>query len=79
MRTGKQPDWVCPSPDCRNKNFGWREQCNRCQVYFASLLPSQMRSTFQHAWLCKVVHFGGPLLVFSPSPTACFLKLGDLL
>ena len=29
-RAGKQPDWICP--DCRNKNFGWREACNRCQV-----------------------------------------------
>ena len=29
-RTGKAPDWHCP--DCRNKNFGWRELCNRCQV-----------------------------------------------
>ena len=32
VRTGKAPDWVCPNADCRNKNFGWREQCNRCQV-----------------------------------------------
>lgn len=29
-RTGKAPDWHCP--ECRNKNFGWREVCNRCQV-----------------------------------------------
>ena len=37
MRTGKAPDWICPSPECRNKNFGWREVCNRCEV--RSLLP----------------------------------------
>ncbi len=30
VRGGKQPDWTCP--DCRNKNFGWREVCNRCGV-----------------------------------------------
>ncbi|KAK9823203.1 hypothetical protein WJX72_001083 [[Myrmecia] bisecta] len=30
MRTQKQPDWICP--DCKNKNFGWREQCNRCSI-----------------------------------------------
>jgi hypothetical protein len=29
-RTGKQPDWVCS--DCGNKNFGWRQFCNRCKV-----------------------------------------------
>lgn len=29
-RTGKAPDWHCP--ECRNKNFGWREVCKRCQV-----------------------------------------------
>ena len=29
-RTGKAPDWHCP--DCKNKNFGWREVCNRCSV-----------------------------------------------
>ena len=32
MRTGKAPDWLCPDPSCRNKNFGWREECNRCHV-----------------------------------------------
>ena len=30
VRGGKQPDWSCP--DCKNKNFGWREVCNRCGV-----------------------------------------------
>ncbi len=30
MRGNKQPDWLCR--DCGNKNFGWREVCNRCQV-----------------------------------------------
>ena len=30
MRGNKQPDWMCK--DCGNKNFGWREVCNRCQV-----------------------------------------------
>ncbi len=30
-RTGKQPDWVCG--DCANKNFGWRQFCNRCKVW----------------------------------------------
>lgn len=34
-RTGKAPDWHCP--DCRNKNFGWREVCNRCQVCAAAV------------------------------------------
>ncbi len=29
-RTGKAPDWHCP--ECKNKNFGWREVCNRCSV-----------------------------------------------
>ena len=29
-RTGKQPDWNCA--ECSNKNFGWRQQCNRCQA-----------------------------------------------
>ena len=43
MRTGKQPDWVCPSTDCRNKNFGWRESCNRCQV---ASLPRQALQCF---------------------------------
>lgn len=32
MRNGKQPDWTCPEPNCQNRNFGWREVCNRCQV-----------------------------------------------
>ena len=36
-RAGKQPDWICP--DCRNKNFGWREACNRCQVRFSAHRP----------------------------------------
>ncbi len=39
MRTGKAPDWHCP--DCKNKNFGWREVCNRCQV----------RGCLRHQWL----------------------------
>ncbi|KAK9868052.1 hypothetical protein WJX84_004457 [Apatococcus fuscideae] len=30
VRSGKQPDWTCP--DCKNKNFGWREICNRCGI-----------------------------------------------
>ena len=30
MRGNKQPDWLCR--ECQNKNFGWREVCNRCQV-----------------------------------------------
>ncbi|DBA69944.1 TPA: hypothetical protein ACH3X2_012437 [Trebouxia sp. C0005] len=30
MRGNKQPDWLCR--DCGNKNFGWREVCNRCQL-----------------------------------------------
>ncbi len=30
MRGNKQPDWLCR--DTGNKNFGWREVCNRCQV-----------------------------------------------
>lgn len=29
-RTGKQPDWICS--ECQNKNFGWRQSCNRCKV-----------------------------------------------
>ena len=28
----RQNDWLCPVDTCRNKNFGWREACNRCQV-----------------------------------------------
>ena len=32
VRGAKQPDWTCP--DCKNKNFGWREICNRCGVGF---------------------------------------------
>lgn len=30
VRGNKQPDWMCK--DCGNKNFGWREICNRCQI-----------------------------------------------
>ncbi len=30
-RTGKvHTDWTCP--ECSNRNFGWREVCNRCKV-----------------------------------------------
>lgn len=29
-RGGRPSDWFCP--DCNNKNFGWREVCNRCQA-----------------------------------------------
>ena len=32
LRAGKEPDWICPDTNCRNKNFGWRQACNRCQV-----------------------------------------------
>ena len=33
MRGGpRQNDWLCPVDTCRNKNFGWREFCNRCQA-----------------------------------------------
>ncbi len=30
QRTGKAPDWHCL--ECKNKNFGWRDVCNRCSV-----------------------------------------------
>ena len=42
MRGGpRQNDWMCPVDSCRNKNFGWREFCNRCQVgTHAWLVPS---------------------------------------
>ena len=31
VRTGKaNADWTCP--ECNNRNFGWREMCNRCKV-----------------------------------------------
>lgn len=31
VRTGKaNTDWTCP--ECNNRNFGWREICNRCKV-----------------------------------------------
>ena len=39
LRTGKQLDWLCPDANCRNKNFGWREECNRCHVRGAPRLP----------------------------------------
>ena len=29
-RSGKVADWNCS--ECGNKNFGWRETCNRCKV-----------------------------------------------
>lgn len=32
VRGGKEPDWICPDQNCSNKNFGWRQACNRCQV-----------------------------------------------
>jgi hypothetical protein len=32
VRGQKEPDWICPEPNCQNKNFGWRQVCNRCQV-----------------------------------------------
>lgn len=32
VRGQKEPDWICPEPNCQNKNFGWRQLCNRCQV-----------------------------------------------
>ena len=32
LRGGKEPDWICPDANCHNKNFGWRQACNRCQV-----------------------------------------------
>ena len=32
VRGGKEADWICPDQNCANKNFGWRQACNRCQV-----------------------------------------------
>lgn len=35
-RTGKvNADWTCPQ--CDNRNFGWREVCNRCKVHLGCL------------------------------------------
>lgn len=42
MRGNKQPDWLCR--ECQNKNFGWREVCNRCQVVLP--LPHLILSVF---------------------------------
>ena len=28
--TEREGDWTCPK--CRNHNFAWREQCNRCEA-----------------------------------------------
>ena len=42
MRGGmKEQDWICPDANCHNKNFGWRQACNRCQVRAPSC-PSQL-------------------------------------
>lgn len=38
VRGGKEADWICPDPNCANKNFGWRQACNRCQVSSTCLL-----------------------------------------
>ncbi|EIE22873.1 hypothetical protein COCSUDRAFT_66433 [Coccomyxa subellipsoidea C-169] len=32
VRGGKEADWICPDQNCANKNFGWRQACNRCQI-----------------------------------------------
>jgi len=29
---GQEGDWPCPSSDCGNVNFAWRNECNRCQT-----------------------------------------------
>lgn len=29
---GKADDWMCPVPNCNNRNFGWRMECNRCKA-----------------------------------------------
>ena len=44
LRTGKQLDWLCPDANCRNKNFGWREECNRCHVRGAPRPPRCRRN-----------------------------------
>ena len=56
MRGNKQPDWLCQ--DCGNKNFGWREVCNRCQVmalsvHFQSVCA--LVSLFVHLQVCLCV------------------------
>lgn len=53
-RTGKAPDWHCP--DCRNKNFGWRELCNRCQVHqsFPPLCVCPRCHTVLHSSTCHI-------------------------
>lgn len=28
--SGKPLDWQCP--ECHNKNYGWRTECNRCKA-----------------------------------------------
>lgn len=68
VRTGKQPDWVCGNGDCKNKNFGWRTSCNRCQVNPTVLQtcehPFTVSKTALHQdrsiW-CKVIEIFGTI------------------
>ena len=52
MRGNKQPDWMCK--DCGNKNFGWREVCNRCQVQKPVGASMEVSEAFSHTHLCSL-------------------------
>lgn len=69
MRNGKQPDWQCPEPNCQNRNFGWREVCNRCQVHFQVVLMLNHWIVAVRAWAvlfpCPLGDYGSHFQVVS--------------
>lgn len=69
MRGNKQPDWMCK--DCGNKNFGWREVCNRCQVSKPAAAASFEVST-KHLMHAQTTHLAKlPCLLAVPSWQSC--------
>lgn len=47
-RTGKAPDWICS--ECTNKNFGWRQFCNRCKVSVEGELAARVCLLVGKGW-----------------------------
>ncbi|RUS84001.1 hypothetical protein EGW08_008223 [Elysia chlorotica] len=31
-RERREGDWICPDGDCGNSNFGWRKNCQKCDI-----------------------------------------------